>query len=181
MAPPQMQTLWLRTHWGAKVRYDAVFIVNRFVDVVFMIDMALNFFTAFPVYTRFGRTLEFRRKKIARNYLTASPTQLNRAVSGIVLCVFAASHASGHVGVRTTFNTTGWFIVDFLSILPFDIYSLVPLIAFHNESTWWLSKRHSLIALAVVVQSDVSRKKFRCENVLPASSSSSSFAVAVRS
>mmetsp|Transcript_34736 Transcript_34736/g.79659 ORF Transcript_34736/g.79659 Transcript_34736/m.79659 type:complete len:805 (+) Transcript_34736:53-2467(+) len=71
-----------------EVRYDAVFIVNRFVDVVFMIDMALNFFTAFPVYTRFGRTLEFRRKKIARNYLT------------------------------------GWFIVDFLSILPFDIYSL---------------------------------------------------------
>lgn len=53
-----------------EVRINAVFVVNRFVDVVFLFDMALQFFMKYPVKTRYHCYMEDRHSFIARRYLS---------------------------------------------------------------------------------------------------------------
>jgi len=49
---------------------NALFFVNRVIDVIFLFDLALQFFLMYPVQTRYGRRLEHRHRKIVRHYLS---------------------------------------------------------------------------------------------------------------
>jgi hypothetical protein len=62
--------------------------VNRFVDVLFYIDMFLIFNLAYQEKLEFGGHWVFNKRTIAKTYLK------------------------------------GWFMIDFLSVLPFWIFSL---------------------------------------------------------
>jgi len=48
---------------------DALFFINRFIDLVFIVDMALQFCVAYRVKTPYGSRLETRRNIIVRHYL----------------------------------------------------------------------------------------------------------------
>jgi len=72
-----------------EVKWNPIFVINRLVDLIFIVDMCLQFFIMYPVFSRFGRQLEYRRDKIAKNYLT------------------------------------GWFLIDFASILPVDMVAML--------------------------------------------------------
>merc|ERR1719379_1857271 len=63
--------------------------MNRVVDLIFFIDMILQFFMMYPVETNLGVVMEYRQRYIAMNYVKK------------------------------------WFVIDFLSILPFDMVGLV--------------------------------------------------------
>lgn len=49
---------------------NALFCVNRMIDVIFLFDLVLQFFLMYPVQTRYGRRLEHRHRKIIRHYLS---------------------------------------------------------------------------------------------------------------
>lgn len=49
---------------------NALFFVNRAIDVIFLCDLVLQFFLMYPVQTRYGRRLEHRHRKIVRHYLS---------------------------------------------------------------------------------------------------------------
>jgi len=65
---------------------DGLFFVNRWMDMMFLYDMILQFNTAFP--NEFGE-LEKSRPRIAQSYLS------------------------------------GWFPIDFISLLPYDLFSVL--------------------------------------------------------
>ena len=69
---------------------DALFVVNRCVDLYFLADMALSFVTPFraPWHSRDAGQWVTERSRIARHYLK------------------------------------GWFAIDLISILPFDVVSV---------------------------------------------------------
>merc|ERR1719174_1057046 len=71
-----------------ETKLDALFWLNRLVDLVFACDMAMQFFLMYPVQTPFRQVLEYRHRRIVKHYLT------------------------------------GWFLPDFVSILPFDVVSV---------------------------------------------------------
>lgn len=48
---------------------DPMFIINCLVDLIFVIDMVLQFFLMYPVKTKHGMTLEYRHKRIVVHYL----------------------------------------------------------------------------------------------------------------
>merc|ERR1719487_2279248 len=48
---------------------NVMFLLNRVVDVIFLIDMALQFFVMFQKKTKFGQTLETNHKRIMRHYV----------------------------------------------------------------------------------------------------------------
>ena len=64
---------------------DALFFVNRLVDLVFVSDMVMNFFLMYRENAELGGGMVRDKKRIRRHYLR------------------------------------GWFALDFISILPFDI------------------------------------------------------------
>ena len=68
-------------------QFDALYIINRFVDLLFLIDLFCQFFT--PYYDSQMGGFVVEHKLIAKNYLM------------------------------------GWFIIDFVSILPFDTLGMV--------------------------------------------------------
>lgn len=72
-----------------ETKFDALFVINRAIDLVFLADMILQFFLMYPVKTNFGVMMEGNHKKIIKRYLK------------------------------------GWFTIDFLSILQFDLIGLV--------------------------------------------------------
>lgn len=49
---------------------DFMFVLNRLIDVIFAVDLVLQFFVAYRMKTRYGHRLETRMKQIARHYLT---------------------------------------------------------------------------------------------------------------
>ena len=52
-----------------EIRWDALFFITWCVDIIFMIDMILQFVTMYPKTTARGLELEFRPWKIAKHYL----------------------------------------------------------------------------------------------------------------
>lgn len=48
---------------------NGMFVLNRLIDVMFAVDLVLQFFVAYRVKTRYGHRLETRMKNIARHYL----------------------------------------------------------------------------------------------------------------
>lgn len=52
-----------------ETKMDALFVINRLIDLVFLIDMALQFCVAYRVKTPYGSRLETRRNIIVRHYL----------------------------------------------------------------------------------------------------------------
>uniref|UniRef100_A0A7S2IUQ3 Ion transport domain-containing protein n=1 Tax=Alexandrium andersonii TaxID=327968 RepID=A0A7S2IUQ3_9DINO len=49
--------------------FDTLFVINRIIDMVFIVDMALQFCVAYRVKTPYGSRLETRRNIIIRHYL----------------------------------------------------------------------------------------------------------------
>lgn len=80
-----------------------LFIANRMVDMLFIVDLVLQFFIACPIKVRGNNSTmyAFKKKIIARRYLTS------------------------------------WFIIDFISIIPFDLLAVLA----HSED---MSKLHLL-------------------------------------
>lgn len=72
-----------------ETKIDPLFFINRAVDLIFMLDMVLQFFLMYPKKSASGQSLESSHRRIVIHYLK------------------------------------GWFLIDLLSILPFDIVSLV--------------------------------------------------------
>ena len=52
-----------------EIRWDALFFITWCVDLIFMIDMVLQFVTMYPKTTARGLELEFRPCKIAKHYI----------------------------------------------------------------------------------------------------------------
>ena len=52
-----------------EIRWDALFFITWCVDIIFMIDMVLQFITMYPRTTARGLELEYRPWKIAKHYL----------------------------------------------------------------------------------------------------------------
>merc|ERR1719316_528812 len=72
-----------------ETKLDALFVVNRIIDVIFVKDMIMNFFVKLTVRTKTSTLWLRDQKKIVKHYLK------------------------------------GWFVIDFISILPFDIIGFV--------------------------------------------------------
>jgi len=66
-----------------------MFVINCMIDLIFLLDMILQFFTMYPKQSNFGESWEHRPRKIAVNYLKT------------------------------------WFLIDFISIIPFDLVSII--------------------------------------------------------
>jgi len=71
-----------------ELAWDFLLIASCLVDLVFLADMALNFFTMYPRTTARGIKWEDSLEKIARHYIS------------------------------------GWFLIDILTLIPFDIIEL---------------------------------------------------------
>lgn len=71
-----------------ELAWDFLLIASCLVDLVFLVDMALNFFTTYPRTTARGIKWEDSLEKIARHYIS------------------------------------GWFLIDILTLIPFDIIEL---------------------------------------------------------
>merc|ERR1719504_551490 len=52
-----------------ETKFDALFIINRAIDLIFLADMILQFFLMYPVKTNFGVMMEGNHKKIIKRYL----------------------------------------------------------------------------------------------------------------
>ncbi|CAK9047032.1 Potassium channel GORK (Guard cell outward rectifying K(+) channel) (AtGORK) [Durusdinium trenchii] len=52
-----------------EIDWDALFVITWCVDIVFMIDMVLQFITMYPRTTARGMELEYRPSKIAKHYM----------------------------------------------------------------------------------------------------------------
>lgn len=52
-----------------EIRWDALFFITWCVDIIFMIDMVLQFVTMYPKTTARGLELEYRPWKIAKHYV----------------------------------------------------------------------------------------------------------------
>jgi hypothetical protein len=52
-----------------EAQFDAMFVINRLVDLIFLCDMILQFFLMYPVKTSSGYMMEFRHKRIIAHYL----------------------------------------------------------------------------------------------------------------
>mmetsp|Transcript_31673 Transcript_31673/g.67298 ORF Transcript_31673/g.67298 Transcript_31673/m.67298 type:complete len:712 (-) Transcript_31673:20-2155(-) len=68
---------------------DVMFWINRLVDILFMVDIVLQFFTTINVQHRYGASLIRSKRLLAEKYLK------------------------------------GWFGVDLVSVIPFDIIGMV--------------------------------------------------------
>ena len=72
-----------------KSAIESMFLFNRFIDCIFLIDMFLQFFLIYQISTAEGTRWESNPKAIAKHYLFS------------------------------------WFLLDLISILPFDVLSIV--------------------------------------------------------
>jgi len=72
-----------------EAQFDAMFVLNCLVDLLFAVDLVLQFFIMYPQRTNYGYTLVQNPKKIAIHYLKT------------------------------------WFVIDFISVLPFDLVGLL--------------------------------------------------------
>lgn len=52
-----------------ETKLDALFVINRIIDCIFLTDMVLQFFLMYPVKTNFGVMMEGSHPKIIRRYL----------------------------------------------------------------------------------------------------------------
>jgi potassium voltage-gated channel Eag-related subfamily H protein 7 len=70
-------------------KFDILFGINFIVNIIFLIDMGLQFVLMYPTKSPYGRRMVSEPRLIVKNYLTS------------------------------------WFIIDFVSILPFDLLGLL--------------------------------------------------------
>eukprot|EP00927_Polykrikos_kofoidii_P084475 TRINITY_DN8905_c0_g1_i2.p1 TRINITY_DN8905_c0_g1~~TRINITY_DN8905_c0_g1_i2.p1 ORF type:complete len:734 (-),score=95.52 TRINITY_DN8905_c0_g1_i2:258-2270(-) len=71
------------------VQWDWMFVLSSMVDLIFVVDMILQFFVMYPKRTDFGIVYESRHDQIIIRYLSS------------------------------------WFFLDFFSVIPFDLISLL--------------------------------------------------------
>lgn len=65
------ETAFMPSVLGTKAWFDGWFLVNRLLDIVFSLDIVLQFFLAYQTGTNFGGfTWEFDQRKIVRHYLS---------------------------------------------------------------------------------------------------------------
>uniref|UniRef100_A0A7S2K4A9 Ion transport domain-containing protein n=1 Tax=Zooxanthella nutricula TaxID=1333877 RepID=A0A7S2K4A9_9DINO len=72
-----------------EAEFGPLFVVNCLVDLLFLMDLVLQFFIMFPKKTNFGYALEHDHGNIVRHYLKT------------------------------------WFIIDFISLIPFDLVGML--------------------------------------------------------
>ena len=92
---------------------DALFVLNRVIDTFFVIDCCVNFMT--PYMDIASNQLVDDPRSIVLHYVQGSPC---------VIC-----------GRATCF--LGWFALDIVSIVPYDLISWVSDSSRRRLSMWW--------------------------------------------